>query len=172
MPIKDFVAYTRPPASDLNRYPVQQAHVIKTSDTSRASTTTNTDDPHLVMDVDANTNYWVTLFLIYSAGPTPDIKIGFAAPSGSVFNYVSDAIGSTATSTVSTVSRTLQGLGSTPSPGGVTDNTVRILALPKGVLRVGSTSGSFRFQWSQLSSSVQTTIVRQNSILILRRLTD
>jgi hypothetical protein len=171
MPLKDFTHLERLSAADMNRYFMQQAHVIKGSDESVTSSTTLQDDNELFLSVSAGANYWVQGFIIYSADAAGDLKISFSGPTGSTFSYVSDAIGSTATSSVSTVSRSLQSLGSTPSPGGVGSGT-NVVFMPKGVLQVGGTAGTLRLQWAQLASSAVATTVRARSLLIIRRLTD
>jgi hypothetical protein len=173
MPLKDFTHLERLSAADMNRYFMQQAHVIKGSDESVASSTTLQNDNELFLSVAAGTSYWVQGLIIYSAATAADLKISFSGPSGSTFSYVSDAIGSTATAGVSTVSRSLQSLGSTPSPGGIGAGLASAAAfLPKGVLQVGANSGNLQLQWAQLASSATATIVHARSVLIIRRLTD
>ncbi|MEV0149116.1 MULTISPECIES: hypothetical protein [unclassified Nonomuraea] len=172
MPIKDWVDGERPPASDLNRYPLQQVHVIKTADQTN-NTTTLADDNHLSIPVEAGTDYWIQLMLIYEADDRDDLKISFSAPSGATFDWMSDSLSSNITASNGTVSRTLQGLGNTPAPGGVGQGTLtRVVALPRGVLRVAATAGTFRLRWAKLATTagVATTIYA-GSLLRARRLT-
>lgn len=170
MPFKDFTDLEPLSAADLNRYFMQQAHVIKAADESVTNSTTLQNDDHLLLAVAANTNYWVQGFIIYSADAAADLKINFNGPAGSTFNYVSDAIASAATAGVSAVSRSLQGLGSNPSPGGIGSGS-NLVFMPKGVLAVGSTAGNLQMQWAQLATSGVATTVRARSLLIIRRLT-
>jgi hypothetical protein len=175
MPIKDWSDGERPPASDLNRYPLQQLHIIKPSDQA-SSTTTLADDNHLFAAVAAGTDYWVQLMLIYEAHADNDLKITFSGPSGATFDWMSDSVGSGATSTNGsdwTISRSLQGLGAQPAPAGIgTTGLTRMLALPRGVLHVGETSGTFRLRWARLANTqgVATTVYA-GSLLRIRRLT-
>ncbi|MDH2429309.1 hypothetical protein [Sphaerisporangium sp. TRM90804] len=172
MPIKDFTDGERPPASDLNRYPLQQVHIIKTADETYNSTVMQ-DDNHLFLDVVAGTEYWVQAFLIYEADEREDFKIGFVGPSGSTFDWMSDSLISSGVTSSGPVSRSLQAFGNTPSPGGVGQGTfTRCVAMPRGVLRVGLTSGVFRLQWAKLSGSFGiATTVYAGSLIRVRRLT-
>lgn len=173
MPIKDFVALESPPASDFNRYFMQQEFVQKPSDESLSSSTTSQDDDHLFFTPILNTDYWITMFVIYDADAAGDLKISWSVPTGSTFDYVSDAIGSGATTSgVFDVSRSWQvaPAGGTPTPGGVGSGT-NVTVLIKGLFRMGSTAGTFRFRWAQGTSSAVATRVRARSVLIARRLT-
>lgn len=176
MPIKDFIQGESPPASDFNRYFMQQDFVRKLSNESVSSSTTVQDDDELFFTPILNTDYWVTMYIIYDGpGPTPtegDLKISWTVPTGSTFDYVSDAITSLATSGVFDVSRTAQiaPAGGTPGAGtlGVSSPAV---ALVKGIFRMGSTAGQFKFRWAQITSNGTAVTVRANSCLIARRLT-
>lgn len=177
MPIKDWLAGENPSASDLNRYFMQQAHVIKSNDTTVTSSTTMADDPHLFIPVQAGTDYWMQMIIIYNASSAADIKIGFSAPSGSTLDWVSDSLsGSIAAGSgaVDVISRTAQGLTNTPSPGGAEQpagTRVDAVSVPKGLLRVGASSGTFRFRWAQGTAGSPGSIIRAGSVLMIRRLT-
>ncbi len=173
MPIKDFSFLESPPASDFNRYFMQQEFVRKTADESVTSSTTIQDDDHLFFTPILNTNYWITMFVIYEADAAYDLKISWSVPTGSTFDYVSDAIGSGATtSAVFDVSRSAQiaPAGGTPSPGGIGAGKWATF-LVRGVFKMGPNAGLFRFRWAQLASGAVPTIVHANSCLIARRLT-
>lgn len=177
MPIKDWTAGERPSASDLNRYFMQQAHAIKSSDETVTSTTTLQDDDHLFLSVQAGTDYWVQAILIYNASAAADIKISFTGPSGATFDWVSDSLGSSiaaGSGAVDIISRSLQALGSTPAPGGAEQpagTRVDAVSVPKGILRIGANSGTLRLRWAQLASGSPGTILRAQSTLMMRRLT-
>ncbi|MEV4059735.1 hypothetical protein [Nonomuraea dietziae] len=172
MPIKDWIDGDRPPASDLNRYPLQQVHVIKAADESVGTSTTMQDDDHLFAAVEAGTDYWLQAYLIYEGEIGADLKIGWSAPSGTTFNWMSDSLGSGTTDTAcrGAVSRSLQLLTSQPGPGTLGAGILAI-SLPRGVVQVGGTSGTLRFRWAQLVNTVTPTIVKAGSMLRLRRLT-
>jgi hypothetical protein len=169
MPIKDWLAGEQPSASDLNRYFMQQHHVVKSADESYSSGTTH-DDSELFIPVQAGTNYWMTAMIIYEADGARDLEMRFVGPTDSSISYVSDSIPSTATTTSDIISRGLQVATSGPGVGGAGIGTA-VVAIPKGILRVGVNSGTFRFRWAQLSGGSPATIVKANSVLTLRRLT-
>lgn len=169
MPIRIFHDGERPSAADFNRYFMQQHSVVKPSTQSVVNSTTLQNDEHLFTPVVANTNYWIWALLFYN-GPSgnADFKINWNAPGGSTFHWISDGAASTATGSVTTISRNLQNLGSSPSPG-----TVGLpMCVPvKGLLKVGGGSGTFRLTWAQLTSNASAVQCLVGSTLIVRRLT-
>ena len=172
MPIKNFSLLESPPASDFNRYFLQQVFVRKPSDESLASNMVVQDDNDLFFTPLLNTNYWITMFIIYDADAAADLKLSWSVPTGSTFDYVSDALGSGASLGVFDVSRTYQfaPAGGTPSPGGIGSGS-NVMALVKGVFQNGPNAGNFQLRWAQLASSAVATRVRARSCLIARRLT-
>lgn len=169
MPIKDWLAGEQPSAADLNRYFMQQHHVIKEVDESYSSSVTQ-DDNELFLPVQAGTNYWFSAMLIYEADDTRDLVMRFNGPSGCTVSYVSDSIPSSATTTSDIISRGYQIETSGPGVGGVGIGTA-VIAVPKGLVRVGANAGTFRFRWAQLSGGSPATIVKAGSVLTIRRLT-
>ncbi|WP_068925048.1 hypothetical protein [Planobispora rosea] len=170
MPITDFVAGQTPNAADLNRYLMQQAHVIKPGIESVTSSTTLQNDDHLFLNVSANTDYWVQAFIIYNGATGGDLQIGWSAPTGSTFDWVSDGLSTAATTSTDEVSRTAQGVTNAPSVGAVGSGN-NCTVSPKGLLRVGANSGTLRLRWAQSVSSGTATQVTTNSFLMARRLT-
>jgi hypothetical protein len=172
MPIKTFAAGEEPNADDFNRHMLQQAFRMKTADESVSSSTTLQDDNHLQIAVQASTDYWVQAHLIYegAANPSGDLKLGWSFPSGATWTWVSDALGTGVTGSTDIISRSQQ-VGSGSSSPGTVGAGVLVVAVPKGVLRVGSNSGFLRLRWAQLASSGTPTIVKQGSLLTIRRLT-
>ncbi|MEV4286440.1 hypothetical protein AB0K40_13140 [Nonomuraea bangladeshensis] len=177
MPIKDFQFMESPTAADFNRYFMQQIFIRKTADESVTNSNVIQDDNHLFTDVVANTDYWVTSFIIYEGAANTDpngggeLWMSWQAPSGSTFDWVSDSFGTNAASAVEIVSRTHQQLASTPAAGTVGLGT-NLTAMCKGVLSVGPNPGVFRFRWAQFTPNASvSTRVKANSCLILRRLT-
>lgn len=172
MPIKDWVDGDRPPASDLNRYPLQQVHIIKTADESVTSSTTMQDDNHLFVTVAAGADYWVQVYLTYEGDLAGDLKVGWSGPSGATLDWMSDSLSSAVTDTNcrGIVSRSLQAISSTPAPGALGAGILAV-AVPRGILRVGVNAGTLQLRWAQLASSATPTIVKAGSLLRLRRLT-
>jgi hypothetical protein len=170
MPIKDWVPGEQPSAADLNRYFMQQAHVIKPSTQSVTNTMVHVNDTALFLPVQANTDYWVVALIIYDAATSSDIDTGWLAPVGATMDWVSDALDAGETTATGTISRTAQIITSTPSPAGVGAGT-NVVTIPKGILRVGSTAGTLQFRFAQLANSATPSRVWANSILMIRRLT-
>jgi hypothetical protein len=169
MPITDFVAGQVLTAATLNRYLMQQAHVVKTVNESVTSSTTPQNDDHLFLNVSANTDYWVQSFLIYNGSTAGDIQIGWSVPTGSTYDWVSDGLTTAATTTTDEVSRTAQNATSLPNLGAAGAG-VNCTASTKGLLRVGSSSGVLRLRWSQGTASATATLITINSFLMARRL--
>lgn len=145
------------------------AFARKTSDTSRASTTTFADDPHLSVAVEASTVHEVACnFGFQSAGTAGDVKIQFTGPAGATLLagvHTTQAAG-TATTDDLTTSLTLNtlvsaGVAQTAEPW----NTIVVI----GLLVTAGTAGNFTLQWAQNTSSATATIGKTNSFLSLRR---
>ena len=172
MPIKNFVGGDASDvnAAELNRYLVQSSHVIKPADESVTSSVTLQNDDHLFLQVEANTNYWLMCLLLYAGNTAGDLQPTFSGPSGATFTWLSDALGSGITTTSDIVSRSMQNISGNPAFGAVTGSDA--VAIPKGLLQVGSSGGTFRFRWAQSVSSGTATILREGSMMMIRRLTD
>jgi len=156
-------------AANMTTYFVQQAIVIKAADESVTSSTTLQDDNEITFSVAANTDYWLEALIIFSADPAGDLKIQWSGPASATLDWITDGGGSAAAATVDVVSRTMQGISSTPGHGGVTNNSTILCALHKGLLRVAGTAGTFKLTWAQLASSVNATFVRADSVAVLTR---
>lgn len=154
-------------ASEMTTYFVQSASVVKSADETVTSSTTLQDDDQLQIAVAANTSYWMRLFVMYTGLAVADLKVSFAGPAGATLRWVSDGIGGTGAAVVDQVSRTLQGLGNSPSYGCVDGQ--QMCGLGKGVLTVGGTAGTLKLQWAQLASSATATRIYAGSALILTR---
>jgi hypothetical protein len=167
---KTFAASEVMDAAEMTQYFVQQGVIIKAVDESVTSSTVLQADNELVMAVAANTDYFVECFLIYSADPAGDIKTDWDAPTGATMDWVADAITQSAAATLDQVSRTAQSVSGTPSHGGITNNATVLVALHKGILRVGATAGNLTLTWAQQVSSASASFVRANSTLIVTRI--
>lgn len=167
MPFKTFrdgeVLY----AADVNRYWIQQVSVIKPADESLVSTTMQSDD-HLVVPLLANTQYWLECLLLYEGGTTGDIKLQWSVPSGAVVEWSHGGLGTSASTSVGNVSRNFS-----PSPGtvGALGAGTSLVIPIEGRVTTGANAGNLQLQWAQNASDTTPTIVKQNSVLILQRLT-
>jgi hypothetical protein len=96
-PVPTLAALHVPSATELAEYATavnalqQNTQVLgaaKTADTTRTSTTTLQDDPHLqVSGLIANASYALHLLGTYNAAATPDLKVNFDVPSGATGSF-------------------------------------------------------------------------------------
>lgn len=136
----------------------------KTATESVTSSTVLQDDNHLLITVAANTNYVITgTFYVTSASATPDFKMAFVTPSGTIaVSYAALVIGA----------------GSSPSRGadvlstsGVAGNAITIgagevlIVQIQGTISVGVTGGTFKLQWAQNTSSGTATTINAGGFL-------
>ena len=158
-------------AADMTQYLMQQAVIIKGADETVTSSTVLQNDNEFVMAVDANTDYYFESLIIYGADPAADLKCDWDGPTGATLDWCSDGITQSATATLDQVSRTAQTISGTPSHGGITSNATFLIAMHKGLLRVGGTAGNLTLTWAQNASSANGTVIKADSFLLLTRVT-
>lgn len=142
----------------------------KSVDTSRASTTTYADDPHLTFQGVANQVYDVFIRVVFQAPVTPSIKFQFVFPSGTFtgtdWEY---APGTTAGQSIWQPNPTTGALSSaSPAPlvVGLTGSAANNWpARFSGRLALGATGGTCALQWAQNTSNASATILRAGSFL-------
>lgn len=167
--IKTFAVGAPPTAADLNTYLIQGSYIIKPSDESRI-TTTLSNDSALVLPVQANTRYWLQCLFITSGVAASDMSFKFIAPTGTTMQWVSDALGSAATTFFGIISRSVQPISGNPSFGLATAAAFCI-ASSKGFINVGSTGGNLRPQWAQaVVDAGNPTFMRAGSMMAIRRI--
>ncbi|MFF4346818.1 hypothetical protein [Streptomyces sp. NPDC001530] len=149
----------------------QSLFARKTADTSRASTVTMTDDPHLTVSLAASATYIIYAYIVYQAGTTGDINVAFTQPSGAAGSWQGTGLGRGVGASVGidgfTVRMNTNDIGTTQprSYGGDTTNqAIQIM----GVVRTSS-AGTFAVQWSQASTDATATILRTDSWMQLTR---
>lgn len=158
----------------------------KTVDTSRASTTVFSADPHLLLPLEANAVYVFRAVFAVSGRDLsaddgePNFKCDFTVPAGSSIrwsytSYGTDqdgAIDATPQSTTNT---------SFPNPAGVlfliiTDRANDSLGTVvsygvalEGLVRTAGTAGNVTFRWAQFLSSATATTVYEDSLILAQR---
>ncbi len=149
----------------------QMLFARKTADTSRSSTTTMADDPHLTVSLSASATYLLFAYLAYQAGTTGDFNIAFTQPSGAAGSWQGTGLGRDVGASVGTGGWTVRmntnDIGATQprSYGGDTTNqAVQVM----GIVRTSS-AGTFAAQWAQASSDATATILRTDSWMQLVR---
>lgn len=162
----------------------QEQVARKTADTSRSATTTTTADPHMQFDVVANAVYRWHGWVKYDGPTAADFLADCNAPTGSLGEWTaigaghSPVIGSSAAPALITDTQDGRGylmrvetndVTSSRSFGclgtGITPLTLQLY----GTLRVGSTSGTFSFDWAQATSNATAVTVYTDSWLSMLR---
>jgi hypothetical protein len=139
---------------------------VKASDTTRASTTTYSADPHLQASVAASTVYDGEIVGVYQAAATPQIKFQFTFPAGATVEALTwhydpgadewgNAGGGISQSSPANVVVGLSGTGA---------NTPFRLNF---ALLVGAAAGTFSLDWAQNVSNATGTILRKGTKLRL-----
>lgn len=145
--------------------------VRKTADTTRTSTTTFADDPHLTYAVKATGVYVMDGWIKYFADPTPDIKFQFTTPTGTLGEWAWIMPGSTtaAAGTIGYSVRTeTNDVGGSRTGYGTSDTSM--FTPVSGLWRVGSVDGSITLQWAQNTSNATATGVYTDSWLRFQRI--
>ncbi len=149
--------------------------VAKSATTSRALTTTATDDPHLTLTVEANATYEFELVMFISGDTTGDVKYQFTHPTGSTAAWGKIAPGvswgaGTGDGVLGSQGTAATGTSSGPMAGGCTAIGTPLINILRGILIVSSTSGSLTLQWAQNASSSNGTEIRISSYMLLTRI--
>lgn len=154
----------------------------KTSDTSRSATTTTTPDPHLQFDVVAGAVYVWSGWIKYDSDTTGDLVIDFTAPVnalGEWFNLGTGnpPTGASATPTLRVDTQGVSGymirtetndVAQSRSFGGLGVGATLGVSIG-GVLRMGSTAGTWTLDWAQGASSATATTLYTDSFITMTR---
>lgn len=129
--------------------------VIKTSDTTRISTTTLADDPHLSLALEANKTYhFCALFTLDMEVSGPHFKMAFVGPTGSTISW---------TGLVKT--DFLSGTGGTSQAANSVDGGINN-AICYGSIAVGNTAGNLTLQWAQNTSQNRDVTLKSTGLLM------
>lgn len=145
--------------------------ILKSSNETRTSTSSVSDDGSLTFSAAANTKYQITYYLMASGPASGGWKCGMNVPSGSTgyfgstFDYddVSSSWGSR--SVGSTKSSTALLSGTVPASSMATSGRTGIGI--RAAVETSSTAGSITLQWAQNSSNASATTIYQNSFMIV-----
>lgn len=162
----------------------QSMVVRKASDTSRASTITNTPDPELQFSVEANAVYvWHGWIKYDAATGSGDIKLDWGIPTGSLGEWVGTGIGTTVIGSTSAAALQIDTVNSQGymiraesndvsqerTYGGLGTGT-QVAVLIHGTLRVGGTAGTFSLDWSQGTSNATASTIYTDSYIWMQRI--
>lgn len=147
--------------------------IVKTADTARTSTTTFTDDTHLTIPVQANSNYLVQYIGLATAGGG-DIKVRFDYPASADATMLGGGPGQTNTAAIDK-SDWSGGLHDATTPTGQLNYGIFSTTVPSSMkvdiyLTVGASSGNIKLQWAQFASNAGATTLRQGSMMTARRM--
>ncbi|WP_157251132.1 hypothetical protein [Nonomuraea typhae] len=155
-------------SADVNAYLTQQQVARKTSTESVTSSTTLQDDNDLFMTLSASTNYWLDGILITDGAVGGDFKLQFVLPSGWI-RWIANGPVSGATATVTDTDRNWKVTATSTVMGTIASGTSSIVHVA-GILRIGTSGGTFKLQWAQGTSSGTATRVFANSFLRCTRM--
>ena len=143
----------------------------KTSATSRASTTTATADPDLVLPVEANCIYAVRGQLLVAAGTTGDFKYTTVGPTSYVQRMMSFIYGNDQPLDAKMFAQDMWIEGETPSfqCAGTTFSSQGRLVEMYGILITSGTAGNFSVDWAQITSDVTATTLHIGSWMTLQK---
>ena len=133
--------------------------VVKTADEIVNNSSTMQDDNELLVAIEANGRYEMLIVLRCTMLATSDFKFQFTVPTGTTM--------AGASSGASQIGAELD-LTTTQSQN-VTSTTQAYLRY-FAIITAGSTAGNVTLQWAQLLATVEDTVVKASSYLLLRRL--
>lgn len=130
-------------------------YALKSATQSTGSTTLSTVTD-LGIAVATNATYEVFCYLVYSRGGTEGIKINWTAPAGSGFEWTPNCVDTGATTYRGVIDRSTHILSDVPSMGGGADNTPHQVALIRGMLQTGGSSGNLQLWFGTVVAFVGT----------------
>ena len=139
----------------------------KSADQSIVSSTTLTNDTHLVLSLESNSKYTLDgTILSVSSSATPDMKIAFIVPSSSNMSigFIAASLGVTRLAGVLEVS----GTASSSIPHTV---NVAVANHIGGYIETGNTAGVLQFQFAQNSVNAVATTAKKGSWIKLTKVT-
>lgn len=157
---------------DMERFWIQQHHVIKTADQTVTNSTVLVPDNELSVPLLANSQYWLEVFLIYDAIQAADLKLGWAYPTSTTLDWSHGGLRGGATSTVDLISRTYLDETGFPWIGGPAAAAPSVaVVMGEGIINTAGTAGNLTLRFAQNALSATGTIMKAGSALIIQKLT-
>ncbi len=144
--------------------------IRKTVDTSKSNTATITNDTDFFFSMDANTVYFVELFVMYSGNTTGDIRIAWSTPVGAVgYRWaLGEAVAGTDRETTS-MRTGVHGL-TTEVVYGAHSAGLWVGLQETVIVTNSSTAGNLTMRWAQgTANATDPTIIRTGSIMQIRK---
>jgi hypothetical protein len=164
-----FITGDIPSAAQVNSWFVNAQFARKTANESVSSSIALQDDDHLLVTVEANAAYHVTLVLFVIALNTNDFRFNFSGPSGFAFNYIANSQQLTATAGLYSDDTCFVGDATADQPIGGMGAGVTAPGHIEGVLTTGGSAGTVRLRWAQWASGATATQLLTNSFITARR---
>lgn len=145
---------------------------LKTATTDRASTTTVTADPELVIAVEANAEYILTGYLRISGTTTPKMDIQISVPSGTTGGYSCTRLSTSATADsgdANEVRTSTRITFDTETTFNTISTTAHQVLQISGRVIVGGTAGNLSIDWAQNVSNATACSMHSDSWISLRR---
>jgi hypothetical protein len=155
-------------ASDVNTWFVPTV-AVKGSNQSVTSSTALVNDTALAVAVAASAIYEISAFVLYDGDSSGDLKLGWTAPSGAVFNWMSGGLPLGATTASDNSSHTGQSVGSAAQIGCIGAGSP-LVAPVTGILTTAGTAGNLQMQFAQMSSFGTATRILAGAALISTRI--
>lgn len=147
-------------------------YATKSTTTERASTTTVTADPELVLAVEASAEYEFSYYLRVSGNTTAKIDIQVTTPAGATGSYSSTRLTTSATADsgdateVRTSTRVVFNVETTYN---TISTTAHQVIEGTGRLIMSTTAGNFSIDWAQNVSNAVLTAMHSDSYIKLTR---
>lgn len=146
----------------------------KSTATTRASTTTVTDDPDLTIALEANATYWVEFFIKYAATTTPQFKTQWSVPSGASGGRARHGVSSSVNDTTAGGPFGDGSWGQHAFTTALTYGTRnsaanQVFALESGFVTT-TTAGNVALQWAQNTADASGTVVSAGSYARAKRI--
>ena len=143
--------------------------VMPTTDETLASSTTLQNDDALLFAAEANTTYFVQLYVNFTSGTDSTIDAGLAwsVPAGATATWGGDMFNTSATS-IDASGRHFTRYQSVSQLNHGVISTATIDASPAilvAIVKIGSTSGNVNLQWAQVNSSATNLVRKTDSAL-------
>lgn len=147
----------------------QRLFVRRTSDLSRASTTTQADDTQLTLSLSANATYVMRGAIVWGNSEAGDIIMDFTIPSGATGFWSTVQPATSAAADPTSVRVVWNNVDQARTYGWFDNPAHDPNVAPLTGLITTTNAGSYTFQWAQAASSGTATIVYTNSWLMCER---
>jgi hypothetical protein len=145
-------------------------HAFKLTDgTPFPSTTAMANDEDLILALVANYSYTFNAMVVYGAGTTADIKLGWTFPTGATLTYAALGTDVTAGGNAPVETVSVAEASDTSKPyGGAGISSFRFVEYT-GRITVSSTAGNLTLRRAQNTSTAENTLIKAGSFLTLQR---